>query len=292
MINKKDFIMQRLLEHYMFLVTKGYEVVCLMLQGSQNYGLDEYSNEYKSDIDSKAIVLPHFQDFVYGQPPVTITEILPNNEHIDVKDIRVMFEMFKKQNVSYIELLYTDYKLINNKYIDDINILFNNKEKIAAINRNQFLKCIQGMAGNKLKALCHPYPTLIDKINIYGFDGKQLSHCIRLFEFVSRYLRGVPIADCYWTQEPQMLINLKKQLDWAGDRVLKKDEAVAACSFYYKQVELLVKLNLTKEDVVNKEGIEILDNLKYILLKRKFMEDILDDKKTVLANLGSNQANE
>ena len=75
----KEKIMNRLQEHYNFLIAKGYEVVCLMLQGSQNYGLDEYSENYISDIDSKAIVLPHFRDFVYEYPPVTLTEILPNN---------------------------------------------------------------------------------------------------------------------------------------------------------------------------------------------------------------------
>ena len=284
----KEKIMNRLQEHYDFLVAKGYEVVCLMLQGSQNYGLDEYSENYISDIDSKAIVLPHFRDFVYEYPPVTLTEILPNNEHIDVKDVRVMFEMFKKQNLSYIELLYTDYKIINSKYLDIIKEIFNNREKIANINKNQFLRCIQGMAGNKLKALCHPYPTLIDKINTYGFDGKQLSHCVRLFEFLNRYLRNVPIKDCYYTQEREMLINLKKQLDWAGERVLRKDEAVAACSFYYNQIELLVKLNLTKKDIINEEGIKILDNIKYTLLKKKFKEDISDDEAMILTNFSSN----
>lgn len=273
-MDRFDYIMERLTEHYAYLEEKGYEVVCLMLQGSQNYGLDEYSENYMSDIDTKAIVLPHFRDFVYEKKPVSYVEILGNGEHIDVKDIRVMFEQFKKENISYIELLYTDFYIINPKYEDLIQPLFDKREDIAEINVNQFLRCIVGMSGNKLKALCHPYPNLIDKIEKYGFDGKQLSHCVRLYEFISRYCRGVPIKECYKTQDRELLMNLKKQLTANGDRVMTKEEAVAACTFYFEQTKLIESLHLMKEDVINIETIVFLDNLKYEILQRKFEEDI------------------
>jgi len=273
-MDRFDYIMERLTEHYAYLEEKGYKVVCLMLQGSQNYGLDEYSESYMSDIDTKAIVLPHFRDFVYEKKPVSYVEILDNGEHIDVKDIRVMFEQFKKENISYIELLYTDFYIINPKYEDLIQPLFDKREGIAEINVNQFLRCIVGMSGNKLKALCHPYPNLIDKIEKYGFDGKQLSHCVRLYEFISRYCRGVPIKECYKTQDRELLMNLKKQLTANGDRVMTKEEAVAACTFYFEQTKLIESLHLMKEDVINIETIAFLDNLKYEILQRKFEEDI------------------
>lgn len=273
-MTREKQIMNRLYEHYNYLINKGYKVVCLMLQGSQNYNLDEYSNEYQSDIDSKAIVLPHFRDFVYEQKPISHVEILPNNEHIDVKDIRVMFEQFKKENISYIELLYTDFYIINEKYKNLIKPLFINREAIATINTNQFLRCIEGMAGNKLKALCHPYPNLIDKIKKYGYDGKQLSHCVRLFEFISRYTRGVPIKECYITEDRELLINLKKQLNAAGDRVLTCDEAVAACNFYFNEIKRIKERYLLPQDKINIETIKWLDDLKYKILEFKFKEDI------------------
>ena len=112
-MNRKEKIMNRLQEHYNYLISLGYEVVCLCLQGSQNYNLDEYSEEYMSDIDTKAIVLPCIDDFIMAASPVSTTIIMDNNEHIDVKDIRIMFDMFKKMNISYIELLYTEFKIIN-----------------------------------------------------------------------------------------------------------------------------------------------------------------------------------
>ena len=276
-MNKEEFIMNRLWEHYFYLEEKGYEVVCLMLQGSQNYGLDEYSDEYKSDIDSKAIVLPHFRDFVYEKQPISKVEILDNNEHIDVKDIRVMFDMFKKENISYIELLYTRYKIINPKYYYYMQKVFDRRKDIAEINVNQFLRCIVGMSGNKVKALCHPYPNLIEKIEKYGFDGKQLSHCVRLYEFMNRYCNGVDIADCYFTKERDMLMNFKKQLTEDGSRIMQVEEAIAACNFYYEQTKLLESLHLMKEDVINYDTIDFLNKIKYDILKKKFEEDIADE---------------
>ena len=71
-------IMQRLHEHLEYLINKGYDVVYIGLQGSQNYDLDVCDDDYKSDIDTKAIILPSFEDFVYNRTPISITEILPN----------------------------------------------------------------------------------------------------------------------------------------------------------------------------------------------------------------------
>ena len=111
----KEKIMARVEEHYKYLKSLGYEVVCTCLQGSQNYGLDEYSEDYCSDIDTKSIVLPRLEGFIRALPPVSTVEVMYNNEHAEVKDIRIMFEMFRKMNVSYIELLYSKYVYINPK---------------------------------------------------------------------------------------------------------------------------------------------------------------------------------
>ena len=98
-MNREEKIMKRVQEHYNYLKEKGFEIVFLALQGSQNYGLDVYDEDYISDVDTKAVILPSFEDFIYGRKLYSETLVLENNEHIDVKDIRVMFETYKKQNV-------------------------------------------------------------------------------------------------------------------------------------------------------------------------------------------------
>lgn len=279
-MTREEKIMKRLYEHYFFLQEKGYEVVCIMLQGSQNYGLDEYTKEYMSDIDSKAIVLPHFRDFVYEKKPISYVEILPNNEHCEVKDIRVMFEMFKKENISYIELLYTPFKIINPKYYNFIWPIFSHREAIAAINTNQFLRCIVGMAGNKVKALCHPYPNLKEKIDKYGFDGKQLSHCVRLYEFITRYCQHEPVAACFVSEWRDILMNLKKQKMPDGSRIMTQKEAIVYCESFFEAAKSIERAHLLPHDEVNQDTIDFLDKIKYDILKFKFSADVAEGGET------------
>jgi predicted nucleotidyltransferase len=98
-MTEKEIIFNRLKSDYDKLINEGYEVVGVFLQGSQNYGL-QYE---ESDIDTKAIILQKFDDFVLNNKPISTTLILDSNEHIDLKDIRLMFECFKKQNINFIE---------------------------------------------------------------------------------------------------------------------------------------------------------------------------------------------
>ena len=251
---RNELIKEKMTYHIKHLLYKtNYEVVCVMLQGSQNYGLDEYTDEYQSDVDTKAIVLPHFRDFVYGSSPVSTTIVLDNNEHIDVKDIRVMFDNFRKMNVSYIELLYSNWIWINPKYEAEVRELLRHRDTIAALNRNQFIRCIAGMSMEKRKALCHPYPNLMDKIEKYGYDGKQLSHCARLFEFLERYLCGIPLEECYISCMPQTLMNYKKQLTKDGCRTLTKEEAIELCELYDNATKGLKDGSLTEKDEIGEK---------------------------------------
>jgi predicted nucleotidyltransferase len=201
-------IMNRLQENYDTIVNRGYELVGVFLQGSQNYELD-YEN---SDIDCKAIVLPKFNDFVLNNKMVSTTSVLENNEHIDLKDIRLMFDCFKKQNINFVEILFTKYKIINPKYEVFYQRLITNNELIARYNNYASVNCISGMSMEKFKALEHPYPATLDKIEKFGYDPKQLHHIIRLHEFITRYINGEQYVDCLISEQKHYLIEVKKGL--------------------------------------------------------------------------------
>lgn len=202
--------MYRLREHLDHLEGLGYEVVGIFVQGSQNYGLDIWELDYMSDVDSKAIVLPKFEDFVDGKEPVSTTIILPNNEHIDVKDIRIMFDILKKGNVNFLEILFTDFCLINPKYYSQFLVVQNNAERLAFANMKALLNGIAGMSMQKFVALKHPYPTIIDKIAKYGYDPKQLHHIYRLNQFIKRILNGEMFGSALTAHDRDKLIDIKK----------------------------------------------------------------------------------
>lgn len=267
-MNREEKIIKRVQEHYDYLQEKGYEIVFLVLQGSQNYGLDVYDEDYMSDVDTKAVILPSFEDFVYNRQPVSETIVLENNEHIDVKDVRVMFETYKKQNINFIETLFTEFRIVNEKYKDLVQILFENAEIIAHININQALRCMAGMSKEKLKALTHPYPTIVDKIEKYGYDPKQLHHIFRMNEFIKKYAKGISYKDCLVPDNKEELIKIKKGI-LSLEIAKKLAEEIDYNTWETKED------NIISEDIINQKGIIILDKVKFDLLERKFKEDLL-----------------
>ena len=272
--NRKTIISARVKEHYNYLIAAGYDVVFTALQGSQNYGLDEYSDNYYSDVDTKSIVLPCLDDFIRAKQPVSAVEILENDEHAEVKDIRVMFEMFKKENISYIELLYSDYIVFNPKYETLIKPIFERRDEIAIADTAQFLRCIAGMAYEKDKALCHPYPGIIEKIKKYGYDGKQLSHCVRLCEFLTRFAQGESVSACFKSRERNLLMNYKKQLNEEG-LPLKKDEAIVLSARYCREIKYMKDMLIEENDYgVNGTAALFLDEIKTKILKFKIIKEI------------------
>lgn len=274
----KKKVMERVKEHYQYLsVVCGYDVICTCLQGSQNYGLDEYSEDYQSDVDTKSIIAPSLDSIVKAETPISTVVIMDNEEHAEVNDIRIMFEMFKKMNISYIELLYSDYVVINPKWEFYIKELFEQRDLIASFNKNQFLRCIAGMAYEKQKALCHPYPGVIQKINDYGFDGKQLSHTVRLHEFISRYTSGEQLSACYKTNIREKLMNYKKQLTYDGKELLSKEEAIKIEDAYVEVIKTIKDVNLTEKDELNISALDLLEKIKYNIIKEKLKREIFND---------------
>lgn len=67
-----------------------------------------------------------------------------------------------------------------------------------------------GMALEKQKAMEHPYPATMDKIEAFGYDPKQLHHALRLREFMTRYEAGEPYADCLISNQCDYLKEVKR----------------------------------------------------------------------------------
>jgi hypothetical protein len=251
-----DKIQNRIQEHYDIVAGRGHEVVGVFLQGSQNYNL-HYDG---SDIDSKAILLPKFNDFVLNKSPISTTSVLENNEHIDLKDIRLMFDCFRKQNINFVEILFTQYKVLNPKYADLFQSVVDTRELIARYNNYASVNCMAGMSLEKYKAMEHPYPTIIDKIEKYGYDPKQLHHIIRLYEFLQRYIDGESYDDCLISKRRDYMIEVKKacySLDEA--RIIAKEltDKIVKIKNVYMQNNCLY-VNKDCENILNNTLVEIM----------------------------------
>lgn len=180
------------------------QIVGLFLQGSQNYGLDLPT----SDIDTKLIVVPSFRDIVLDVRPISTTHVRANQEHIDFKDIRLYMETFYKQNLNFLEILFTDYFIIPSDYYKSWNILVEHREEIARMNPYRAVKSMQGIAKEKYHAMEHRYPSKADIIDAYGYDGKQVHHLMRVDDYLERYIAGERYEACLRptsTKVPRMM---------------------------------------------------------------------------------------
>lgn len=180
------------------------QIVGLFLQGSQNYGLDLPT----SDIDTKLIVVPSFRDIVLDTRPISTTHVRANQEHIDFKDIRLYMETFYKQNLNFLEILFTDYFIIPFDYYKSWDILVEHRERIARMNPYRAVKSMQGIAKEKYHAMEHRYPSKADIIDAYGYDGKQVHHLLRVDDYLNRYIKGEAYKDCLRptpTKVPRMM---------------------------------------------------------------------------------------
>ena len=238
--------------------------VGLFLQGSQNYNLD-YEG---SDIDTKAILLPSFSEFVLNGKPVSTTHIMENDEHVDFKDIRLMFDCIKKQNVNFVEILFTPYSIINPMYADLFQPVLDAREEIARYNNYAGMNCIVGMALEKQKAMEHPYPATTDKIRVYGYDPKQLHHALRLREFMTRYMAGAPYADCLISEQREYLKDVKRGC-------YSLDEARALMNVTIKSMTDDKRRYMDTIPVaVNEHANEVLRTATVEILKRSFLTEI------------------
>lgn len=203
----REEIMLRLNDHYNEALEHFPEdqIIGIFLQGSQNYGLELPT----SDIDTKLIVAPSFEEIAMNTKPVSTTHIRANEEHIDFKDIRLYMQTFRKQNLNFLEILFTPFYIINSKYKDEWMRLVNARESIANFNRYRGVQSMKGIALEKFHAMEHPYPSKIDIIAKYGYDPKQLHHLLRVEDYLERYIAGESYEKCLRPADPNYLIAVK-----------------------------------------------------------------------------------
>lgn len=246
-------------------------MIYLAAQGSMNYNL-EYE---ESDMDTKAILVPTLDELVHNYKPISYTHVRKNEEHIDFKDIRLMFDCFRKQNINFIEILFTDYFWINDLYKDEIQALRDSAEAIARMDTYQAVKCMKGMAYEKYHALEHPYPAKAQIIAEHGYDGKQLSHLVRIEEFLKKYLNGELYKNCLKSRQRDWLIYLKQHKlsleearKLAGETLLTIDAlADEFCTF-----------NSSREAYKNQKTFELLDEIQYNIIRKALVNELQQER--------------
>lgn len=258
-----EWIMEQVKRHYKEALTlfPADRIVGVFLQGSQNYGLD-YEG---SDIDTKCIVLPTLEDLIFNRKPVSTTHVLPNEEHLDLKDVRLYFQTFRKQNLNFMEILFTKYKIVNPTYAPYWNQLIENNEQIARYNPVGAVKTMKGIAMEKYHAMEHKYPSKVELIDRIGYDPKQLHHLIRVREYLGRYISGEKYADCLIPRNTEWLSKLKDTQNLYYDLDTARIVANSELDLVVRAADEFAAAH--KNDPVDAEVDELLDDVQRDIVK-------------------------
>lgn len=235
-------------------------------QGSMNYGMFDEN----SDVDTKILTVPSLEDLALNKPPISHTLILDNNEHCDVKDIREYFKIVRKQNINFTEIFFTDYWIVNPRYVDMWLTLRNNAELIATGNLNRLGKCCYGMCQEKAHALCHPYPSKLHLLEKYGFDSKQLTHAMRMKDFLTSFLEGKTFQESLIPRNTPLLMAIKR---YGVD--MSKADAIEKMALTCNAVkDLSDKIIANNNDVYNSEADKVLNNTLIEIVKRSIEKGV------------------
>ena len=248
MIIKKENIINQLQSKLSYLETNyiGYDkerILGVFLYGSQNYNCDIDN----SDIDVRVIILPTFKDFCLQSKRVSTEIICPNEEHIDIKDIRLYREMLLKQNITYVETLFTNYFILNPVYEELFHTYFiSAREEIARLNPTQTLSTAYGQALSMLK-----------KINSGTAEPKHIANLLRFDYFINKYKEQAPYQECIWLEDEfanalRGIKNNTLEVDPAlFESAIERIKEGAAAIPHYPQ-------NSAAQDLIDKGTMEIL----------------------------------
>ena len=264
-----EWIMDRLREHYEEALTifPQDKILGIFIQGSQNYGLD-WSG---SDIDTKCIVLPTLEDICLNKKATSYTHVRENNEHIDFKDLRVITGDFKKQNINFLECLFSKYIIVNQYYANLFQPLLDNAEAIAKYDNYRFVRATAGMSMEKHKALELDRPSQHDEIVKHGWSTKQLHHLMRLNTFIKRWVSGTSFSDCLIDPDSDGLVRIKqyghaiKTLEQAREIAKRLDDETNAIKEEYIA---------THEHVIDEEVGKMIDDIVVDIIRESLKKEI------------------
>lgn len=261
-----DYIMNRVQGHYDEALTMFPEnrIVCLMLCGAQNYGLETE----KSDVDTRLILVPSFRDIAMNKQPISTTHVRKNNEHIDLKDLRTMLNTLRKQNLNFLECLFSPYCIINPLYQDEWNVMILNREEIAHYNPVKAVKSMWGLSHKKYEQLENNSPSHEEDIKKYGYSPKELHHLLRIQEYLGRYINNEPYEDCLKSNIPEFLKEIKL------GTAFNLEEARAEAYHAIRNIDSMCNNFLKYEWPKNPDVDTLLDDVQYEIMKIAIKEEI------------------
>ena len=256
----KEKVMKRVREHYKKMYDEfGDRLVGVFLIGSQNYELDIET----SDIDTIAIIMPSISEITFLSPPYSTTIVVENEEHIVIKDLRLVRYELHKGSPNMLEILFTDYCVLNPNWWE-FSRLIAYRERIAKISPNGVANAWMGIARRHIKKY---------QEDIENFDIKDAITILRTAEFIKLYYYGNA------TYKEALVPSYAGAL-----RAARRNHSDVKLLFYNVDLAIETIENFDKNKIkeINFEGCAILNNVTLELITDYFERGCYNEGKSIL----------
>ena len=224
----------------------GHTPIYGALYGSQNYGIATP----ESDVDTKVWLMPTFRDLYTAAKPYS-KELHYEGAHVEAKDFRLMVGELKKQNMNFLETIFTPYHLCGTSYKTEFDYLRNNRELVARYDVNKGAHAFMG----------HMY----NMYNRFKRDEnpKNVAHIMRLYDCLQRYaLTDEPYEDLlFHPYSFEYLMAIRR-----GEVPMEKLHKIAET--HMELADDIIKEMPQHE--VNKDAEDVFDTFSKAVLMKKF----------------------
>ena len=148
--------------------------------------------------------------------------------------------------------------------------MLNAREAIAHMNPVRAVRSMYGIAGEKYHAMEHPYPSKMHLIEKYGYDGKQVSHLIRVEDYMERYIAGESYKDCLRptpSKYDEIIAYKKNEIPLEVARV-RAEEVYLHCE------QMKDDFKEKYEEVEDPEMRDLLEDVSYNIMKTSVIYEI------------------
>ena len=226
-----------------------HEYVYTALYGSQNYKLDNTN----SDKDYKMLVVPHTKALILNNKQLSkVVEV--EDGLVEIKDIRKVFDSYKKMSIVDIETLFSVESIVNNRYGEEMLELIKMREDIVASNPFRLYQVVLGVM-----------TSLSSRKN---FTDKDACQVIRYYDIFDRYLIGKEsfeeTLDTLKSERYQFMLDTK-------DGKVSKEELMKEIYFYI-DITRAYKNKIDKER--NHEVYERLDDILLRIFEKRIKVDL------------------
>lgn len=222
----KKAIFNRLYKHYDTALAKyGNDAVLgVFLYGSQNYNTDLEN----SDVDTKCILIPNIRALACH--PYEVKHLVVDDEICECMPIQHMVANWKKQNINFVEIMFTPYFILNPLYEGLWHDFVGSKLR-DEVARYDIKKAILSMANQALHTYRQDPSDFKKQMNMTRIQASLLRitdssmnywNCIHFEDEVAKELREIRANGCPEEVLRDRLKNLQYYIDHVGDYVIDK----------------------------------------------------------------------